>query len=533
MDEQSSQARTEVWAWDQIHHASARLCQPKDEAELIAMLRAIAADPAPRRVTFRGGGQAIDGHAINDDIVIQLDSPELSTIGEPKRDEEGYHITVGPGAKWGDILAKTAEHGLLPYSVVSTSHATAGGTIAADCLSRCSPIAGREGSHVRRLRLVTIDGSVLECRRDDDNPERAELFRAVIGGFGYLGAITEATIDLRPPIPGFRPGRRIRVATRVDKAMMGNLVGGSLSDILPRLRERRCSEDEAEGRDGLFDDLLRIARDPEPPRMISWDAVSSAAWFAADQIESLLFRSRYVLDREVDPMPLYQRTNKLLDTLARGMINPALAELAEGGLYLLYPSGVYVDELRDFMFFMENQLMPVRDAAEVAGFHLSSVQQTFVLPSRPSDDDPDGTAAAAAFLDLVRPTLFEDPDGPSFLDPMRPTLMDVLYLPADDILLSAGRGVDGFAITLSFTRRNTDGWEELRARLRALSKRCADLGGRVHFVKNVEVDPEDLDRMYGDALDRFLAIKRRVDPRASIRNDFFDRIFRARPRASV
>lgn len=515
-----------LWAWDQIHHATARLFKPQTEEELAAILRAIASIPAHRRVTFRGGGQAMDAQAINDDIVVVLDSPEFRMIGEPQRDEAGYHVTIGAAARWGDIVAKTTEHGLLPYSVVTTSNATAGGTIAADCLSRCSPIAGREGSHVRSFRMITGDGRIVDCRRDDPDPERAELFRAAIGGFGYLGAITRATIDLRPPLPDWRPGRQIRVATRVDKTLMGNLVGGHWSELLPRLRERVCSEDEAECRDGLLDDLLRLGDDSSSTPMIAWDAVSSAGWYALDQIEALLFRSRYVLDREVDPMPLYQRANSLVETLARGMIEPAIAELGEGAMFLFYPGGVYVDELADFTFFMENQFAPAREAAKKDGWRLNSVQQTFLLPARRTEEDPEGVALAARFLDVVRPTLFDEPDAPSFLDAMRPTLIDVLYLPADDILLSAGRGSDGFAVTLSFARRDSEGWDVLRARLRELSKRCAELGGRVHLVKNVEADPDDLETMYGEAFDRFMALKQRCDPRGSIRNEFFDRIFR-------
>jgi FAD/FMN-containing dehydrogenase len=182
---------------------------------------------------------------------------------------------------------------------------------------------------------------------------------------------------------------------------------------------------------------------------------------------------------------------------------------------------------------MENQFSPARDAATSAGFRLNSVQQTFVIPAKRTDDDPDGISRTTRFLDAVRPTLFDEPDAPSFLDAMRPTLIDVLFLPADDILLSAGRGTDGYAVTLSFTRRDGEGWDVLRSRLRELSKRCVELGGRVHLVKNVEVDPDDLDEMYGEAFDRFLAIKARVDPRGSIRNEFFDRIFRADRRKLV
>ncbi len=112
---------------------------------------------------------------------------------------------------------------------------------------------------------------------------------------------------------------------------------------------------------------------------------------------------------------------------------------------------------------------------------------------------------------------------------MRPTLIDVLYLPDDELLPSrppAGSG--GYAVTLSFTERNEDGWDTLKERLRTLSRECQDLGGRVHLVKNVEVDPGLLREMYGSAFPEFLALKQRYDPRGLLENEFFDRVFAGR-----
>lgn len=523
-----SEGRERLWSWDQIRFADARVLRPRDARELAALLRELSRGPGERRVSFRGGGQAMDGHSLNDDIVIALDHAAFQHIGEPRCDDAGHHVTVGAGATWGPILAKTADRGLLPYSVPTTSRATLGGTLAADCLSRCSPISGREGSHVRSFKMLTADGTEIECRRDDPDPDRRALFGAAIGGFGYLGAITEATIDLRPPLPGWRPGRRIRVATRVDKSVIGDLIGERWSEFLPGLRERTCDEDVAEGRDGVLDHLLDLAAGPRPERTVAWDAVSSAAWYALGQVEALLFRSRYVLDREVDPMPLYQKQNQLFDLLSRGMTEPSLTEMAEGALFLLYQEGVYVDEIDNFTFFMENQISPARDAATAAGWRLNTVQQTFVLPAIASAEDPAGAARTAAFLRAVRPTLFDEPDAPTFLDRRRPALLDVLYLPADDILLSAGRGGAGYAVTLTFTERDGEGFDVLRSRLRELSRRCAELGGRVHLVKNVEVAPAELGRMYGEAFDAFLALKRRYDPRGMLRNELFERVLIAR-----
>ncbi len=425
------------------------------------------------------------------------------------------------------MLTALAAHGLLPWSLVTTSHATVGGTVAADCLSRSSPLTGREGVHVRRFEMLTVDGEAIECRRDDPDPDRRLLFRAVIGGFGYLGVLTEVTIDLRPPLPGWEPGRTLRVATRADKYLVGKVLGGPWSTFLPRLRERVGDADLTAPRPGAIERLRDALQPHEAPELTPWDAVSSAAWFALGQIEVALFRSRYVLDQELRPLPIYRPSSRLMDAVTMASVNPFVAELSEGALFAFSPSGVYVDDLADFTWFMENQITPAKAAAAAAGWRLDTIQQTFVLPCAPGPDDPAGVGPTARFLEQIRAVLFSDPEQPALLDPMRPTLMDVLYLPADDFILSATRGLAGYAVTLAFSERDEDGWDTLQARLEALSRTCHDLGGRVHLIKDVVAPQPLLEEMYGGAFAEFLALKRRYDPHGVLENAFFERVFGA------
>jgi FAD/FMN-containing dehydrogenase len=466
----------------------------------------------------------MDGQGLNADVVVQLDTAEMRRIGAPAWDAQGYYVTVGGAATWGDILEKVSQEGLLPYSVVTTSHASAGGTVAADCLSRSSPLTGREGRHVRSFKLLTMSGETLVCRRDDPDPARRALFQAVIGGFGYLGVITEVTIDLRPPLPGWVPGRTIRVATKVDKRMLGGVFGGSWGEFLPGLRERSCPIEVAECADGFFKRLWNPRPLQIEPTLVEWDAVSSAAWFALGQVEALRFCSRYVLDRRPDPMPLYEPASELLKLFSMGMTSPTLTEIGEGAMFALYPGKLYIDELRDFMFFMENQITPMKEQADREGWRLNTVQQTFVLPAAPAQGDPAGVGPTAEFLEQIRPIVSVNSALPAWLDPLRPALLDVLYLPADEFLLSANRGLDGYAVTITFTGKDGDTWVPLREGLSRLSEVCAGLGGRVHMVKNVEAEASVLKRMYGDAFAQFLDLKRQLDPRGMIQNEFFDRV---------
>src|SRR6201999_60289 len=113
-----------------------------------------------------------------------------------------------------------------------------GGTVSADCLSRSSPLTGREGTHVRSFKLMTVDGRIIDCRRDDPDHTKALLYRAVIGGFGYLGVLLEVTLDVRPPPPGWKPSKKLRAATRCDKQIISAEHGDAWSDLLSSLRER-------------------------------------------------------------------------------------------------------------------------------------------------------------------------------------------------------------------------------------------------------------------------------------------------------
>lgn len=511
--------RCERWSYDEVHHATAEIVRPRTLGELAKLLRDLSRSPKKRRVTIRGGGQSLDAQALNDDLVIELEGPEFTAIGEPKEDERGPYVTAGAAARWGDVVAKVSARGYVPYSVVTTSQATVGGTLSADCLSRSSPVTGREGAHVRSFRIVTALGRPLVCRRDDPDPDMRELFNAAIGGYGYLGAIIEVTFDLCRGPKEWRPGVPIRALTHIMKLRVQN--PSDYSSHFIRLREVSAAamrHHERPRRSALMAKCPdELASNPE----IAWDAVSSGYWLSGDRNHGLLFRSRYVVGLELNPCPLYASNRGSLATFARVMYDPDAAEIAEELTYANNRQGCYVDDLHHFLFFMESQFSPTKESANRVGFRLNTVQQTFVLPGPcaapgAAGDGPTGARSVQQFLERARAA-----------DMIRPVIFDVLYLPSDDVLLSANRGMCGYAVTLTYADRDGRVWARLSTQLRELSRLVVKLGGRVHLVKNVEADARDLYSMYGAAFDRFLQLKGRYDPEGILRNDFFDRVFGA------
>jgi hypothetical protein len=89
--------------------------------------------------------------------------------------------------------------------------------------------------------------------------------------------------------------------------------------------------------------------------------------------------------------------------------------------------------------------------------------------------------------------------------------------------MSSSFELDGFLLTLGFEISNQARLEAVKSALVSLSAHCRRLGGRVHFVKSVHASPDDLEAMYAETLPVFADLKRRLDPRGVLRNEFLER----------
>jgi decaprenylphospho-beta-D-ribofuranose 2-oxidase len=127
-----------------------------------------------------GGGLVLRLAAGADDVVLDR---AMSTA------------CVAAGLSIDDLLRFIVPNGYFVPVTPGTRFVTVGGAIASDIHGKNHHVEGSFGNHVRRLSLLTADGTVRELSPDDEDPT---VFWATVGGMGLTGIILDATFSLIP-----------------------------------------------------------------------------------------------------------------------------------------------------------------------------------------------------------------------------------------------------------------------------------------------------------------------------------------------
>jgi decaprenylphospho-beta-D-ribofuranose 2-oxidase len=439
-----------------------------------------------RRLTLHGGGHSFDAQALGDDLIVSLERlNRIDVLADGT-------VEVGPGATWGQIVRELKRRSMVPSITVTTEHATAAGTLAANCLSRFSPAYGKEGTHVVSFRLMTPDGVIHSCAPPAPALDRAawdadqRLFMAAVGGFGYLGAF----LTVR-----FRAVERVPTPIRVK----------TTPQVFTDFRD-------------LEEDLRREATavanrgDPADPRLP--DAIYAAVSAFGDRQQAVKFRSSFTTD-DGTPLILF-RPEWVLRPIAEWLMrNQSCNRLIWDYAFRQFAQRkTYVDELEGYTFFMDGNVRAKHWAGRL-GLSLKTLQQTFIVPV--------GGEGLAEWLLHARGVL-------NRLG-VAPTLQDVLYLPQDmPFYLSATPEGPGWAVSYAFDTSHPDELEDVtHAFVRLARELDKTYGGRVYLVKNVRADRATIEAMYGPDLAAFRAVKDEFDPQGILRNGFFDRVLAGPP----
>lgn len=108
-------------------------------------------------------------------------------------DQSARTIIVQAGATWREVQEALDPLDLSPAIMQSYSNFTVGGSLSVNChgdYAGHGPIV----ESVRSVRIVLADGSIRTASRT----ENRDVFDAAIGGYGGVGVIAEATLDLAP-----------------------------------------------------------------------------------------------------------------------------------------------------------------------------------------------------------------------------------------------------------------------------------------------------------------------------------------------
>lgn len=149
------------------------------------------------RVSIRGGGHNIAGHAICDGGLM-IDFSEMKSV---RIDAANRRAAVQPGALLSDFDRAAQAHGLATPLGINSTTGVAGLTLGGG-FGWLTRKYGLTVDNLRSVRVVTADGKIVRAN-DSENPD---LFWALRGGGGNFGVVTQFEFNLHPVGPSVFSG---------------------------------------------------------------------------------------------------------------------------------------------------------------------------------------------------------------------------------------------------------------------------------------------------------------------------------------
>ena len=200
---------------------------PETEAQVIAILKTCRDLKVP--IVPRGAGTGLSGGAMPIADGVVLSTAKFNKI--VKVDAQARTAVVQPGVRNLAISDAVARHGLYYAPDPSSQIAcTIGGNVAENSGGVHCLKYGLTVHNVLRVRMVTIDGDIVELGSAALDAPGFDLLAVFIGSEGMLGVVTEVTVKL---IPQPRLARVI-MASFDDVVKGGNAVASVIAEgIIP------------------------------------------------------------------------------------------------------------------------------------------------------------------------------------------------------------------------------------------------------------------------------------------------------------
>lgn len=425
-------------------------------------------------VVLRGAGNSYGDAALRaESVVVDLSRMRRIRAWSPAT---GI-VDVEPGVTLRDLWRYCLGDGWWPPVVTGTMETTVGGCLAMNVHGKNNWARGTLADHCLELDLMLASGEIRTLERDRDR----EVFRAVIGGFGMLGAITRARLQMKAVGTGLL---EVEAVSAPDLGSLLQLADDAKDaweyvvgwvDCFPRGRR-------------LGRGLLHFARHLQP------DEVGSPAQTLRVDRQDLPDTLFGVLPKSMMWRLLKPFTNRL------GMRAVNHAKYVAGST--LGNNAVYRQSLAEFSFLLD--YVPHWKRVYEPGGLIQ--HQSFV----PADE------AERVFRTQLE--LGHEHGQPSFLGVLKRHRQD-------DYLLS--HAVDGFSLALDFPvrpRRRADLWR-LVARM---AEPVVAAGGRFYPAKDAALPGEMWRESFRDGqVETFCGLKRELDPTGLWRTALAERLLPA------
>ena len=164
--------------------------------------QAIVQWPGPISI---GGARYSMGGQIAAEHSLHLDMRQFNRV--VRYDAAAKVVRVQAGMRWRNLQTVIDPDDLSVKIMQSYANFTVGGALSVNAHGRYVG-AGPVINSVRAIQLALADGSLVEASRTSN----ADLFHAAIGGYGAIGVITEAELDLVPNVVMERRVHRMPVS---------------------------------------------------------------------------------------------------------------------------------------------------------------------------------------------------------------------------------------------------------------------------------------------------------------------------------
>jgi FAD/FMN-containing dehydrogenase len=452
--------------------AACRYSEPQTVEELAFALK--QAQGEGLTVAFRGAGRSYGDAAINTGGMV-IDATRLNRLLH--WDAATGVLEAEAGLTIEGLWRRTIEDGYWPNVVPGTMRPTLGGCVAMNIHGKNNFRVGPFGDHVLELDLLTPGGELLTLSRSQ-NPE---LFHAVIGGLGMLGAVTRVKVKLKKVASG-----NLRVES---------ISGRNLDEMFDAFEQRLADADYLVGWVDCFARGKGIGR----------GQVHAAYYLHPGEdpnVETSFHVERQGLPGSILGIPRSElwRVMRLFNSNPLwGLVNKLKyhSSWREHGKSYLQSHVAFA--------FLLDYVPNWRLAYGPNGF----IQYQVFVPH---------ATARQALKDVL--ALCQQANMPSYLGVLK------RHRP-DPFLLT--HALDGWSLAMDFPvaagKKNA-----LWALTERMTERVLSAGGKFYFAKDSVLRAGDVEQAYGRAcIDKFLAIKQQLDPTNMLTSDLWSRALVPRP----